>query len=179
MVSFHPFLLSLVPRCSVRSNQWLSNISVQGRWPSVEIRHTRDMSSVRIDIDESCSFKVSTVEPARQQHCLDHSKGAVRAQSHAFRSFALRAVQCCVLFRFRRQGAHWMLRVVASCFGPCSCAFLCCCSALVGQLSVLNCAFGGFPLLHMSPNHYKETRLKMHKQSGTRARNQQRHTHTR
>ena len=39
-------------------------------------------------------------------------------------------------------GARWVLPAVVGCFGPCSCAsFLRCWSALVGRLSVLECAF--------------------------------------
>ena len=43
-----------------------------------------------------------------------------------------------------------MLLAVAGCFGPCSCAsVLCCGSAAVVPLSVLECAFQGSPLLHL------------------------------
>ena len=70
----------------------------------------------------------------------------VRVQSRALYSYALRAVGCCVMLCFHRPGARWVLRAVAGCSGPCSCAsVLCCWSALVGQLSVLECAFWGFP----------------------------------
>ena len=63
-------------------------------------------------------------------------------------SVALRAVGCCVLLCSRRAGARWVLRAVAGRLGPCSCAsVLCCWSALVGRLSVLECAFWGFLLL--------------------------------
>ena len=66
------------------------------------------------------------------------------------------AVGCCMSLCFRRSGALWVLRAVAGRLGPCSCAsVLCCWSALVGRLSVLECAFWGFPLslalLHLFP----------------------------
>ena len=54
----------------------------------------------------------------------------------------------CVLPCFRRSSARWVLLAVAGCLGPCSCVllFLCCCSALVGWLSGLECAFRGYQL---------------------------------
>ena len=74
----------------------------------------------------------------------------VRVQSHDACQVALRAVGCCVLLCFRCSGARWVLPAVAvaRCFGPCLCAsLLCCWSALMGRLSVLECAVCGFPLL--------------------------------
>ena len=65
------------------------------------------------------------------------SFSGVRVQSYAFYSFAVRAAGCCVLLCFRRSSVRWVLRL-----RPCSCAsVLCCCSALVGPFSVLECAY--------------------------------------
>ena len=48
---------------------------------------------------------------------------------------------------FRRSSARWVLHAIAGYLGPCSCAsVLCCWSALVGRLSVLECACWGFLL---------------------------------
>ena len=70
--------------------------------------------------------------------CSLASFPGVRVKSHVFYPVALRTVGCCVLFCFRRPAAHWVLRDVAGWFGLCSCAsILCCWSALVGRLSVL------------------------------------------
>ena len=89
------------------------------------------------------------------QYCLASFPG-VRVQSHAFirlHSGLFGAVSCFVSAAPVCVGC---ILPFAGYLGPCSCAsVLCCWSALIGWLSVLECAFWGFllllALLHLFP----------------------------
>ena len=81
----------------------------------------------------------------------------VRLWSHAFDSVAIRAAWCCVCCFVSAAPVRvgCFLSLLAAWGLVCVLQFLCCWSALVGRMSVLECAFWGFllsfALLHLFP----------------------------
>ena len=111
----------------------------------------------------STKVKLRRKEHARRLCCgcgrcaLVTSFPGVRVWSHAFDSVALRAVWCCVCYFVSAAPVRvgCFLSLLAAWGLVCVLPFLRCWSALVGRLSVLECAFWGFllsfVLLHLFP----------------------------
>ena len=81
---------------------------------------------------------------AKSLMLLGHSSGLMYLKKVSARmsGWRLRTSQDAV------EGVRWILPADLGCLGPCQCtSVLCCWSALVGRLSVLDRTFWGFPLL--------------------------------